>query len=87
MSYAYYTCAICDIKIESEEILDAHFDDSGEYHYDCYQDWADTEAKKWAGAYYAQKSDPFGLTAQEQVDAYEPGSAKRYAMERELIGD
>jgi len=86
MSYAYYTCAICDIKIESEDVIDAHFDDSGEYHYDCYQDWSDTEAKKWAGAYYASRNN-LELSVEEQLDAYEPGSAKRYAMEQELIGN
>ena len=87
MSEELYSCGICDKDIVLEYLDDIHADDSGEYHYDCWQDWADTEAKKWAGLYYAEKSDPFKLSAQEQIDAYEPGSAKRYAMERELIGN
>lgn len=78
-----YTCGICDENIVIEYLDDIHQDDSGDYHYDCHQDWADTEAKKWAGVY---RADPFRLTVDEQLDAYEPGSAKRYAMERELVG-
>jgi hypothetical protein len=84
MSYAYYECGFCEKPIELEETLDAHFDDSGEYHYQCYADWSDAEAKKWSAAY---RPDPFRLTVQEQLDAYEPGSAKRYAMELELSGN
>jgi len=88
MSYEYSICAICDVKFTEESEPDAHYDDSGDYHYDCYQDWRDTESKKWAGLYYAEKSaDLFRLTAQEQIDAYEPRSAKRYAMEMELSGN
>ena len=84
MSNDYSICAICDVKFTRESEPDAHYDDSGDYHYDCHQDWADTEMRKWAGAY---RADPFRMTAQEQVEAYEPGSAKRYSMERELIGN
>lgn len=87
MSEDYSICAICDVKFTRESEPDAHYDDSGDYHYECYEDWRDTESKKWAGLYYADKSNQFKLTAQEQVDAYEPGTAKRYAMERELIGN
>jgi hypothetical protein len=79
-----YTCSICDEIIVIEYVDDIHQDDSGDYHYDCHEDWAYTEANKWAGAY---RADPFKLTAQEQVEAYEPGTAKRYAMEQELIGN
>lgn len=88
MSYEYIDysiCAICDVKFTPESEPDAHYDDSGDYHYDCYEDWRDTEYKKWAGLYYADKSNQFRMTAQEQIDAYEPGSAKRYAMEMELM--
>jgi len=84
MSDDYSICAICDVKFTRESEPDAHYDDSGDYHYDCHRDWADTEMRKWAGAY---RADPFRMTAQEQVEAYEPGSAKRYSMERELIGN
>ena len=76
-----YVCGICDKDIVIEYLDDIYSDDSGEYHYDCHQDWADTEAKKWAGAY---RADPFKLSANEQLAAYEPGSAKHYAMEQEL---
>lgn len=81
MSNELYICEICGEDIVIEYLDDIHSDDSGEYHYDCWQEWADAEAKKWAGVY---RADPFKLTAQEQIDAYDPGSAKRYAMEIEL---
>lgn len=81
MSEELYTCEICREDIVIEFLDDIHSDDSGEYHYDCWQEWADNEAKKWAGVY---RADPLKLTAQEQIDAYEHGSAKRYAMEIEL---
>lgn len=82
MSYDYSICAICDVKFTEESEPDAHYDDSGDYHYECYEDWRDTEMKKWAGAYVA---DPFKLSKDEMLAAYEPGSAKRYAMEMELM--
>jgi len=87
MSYEYSICAICDEKFTRESEPDAHYDDSGDYHYDCYQDWRDDEARYWSGLYYSDKSNQFKLTQQEQLDAYEPGSAKRYAMEMELSGN
>lgn len=77
-------CAICDVEFNEESEPDAHYDDSGDYHYECYEDWRDTEMKKWAGAYYADKSNQFKLSNDEMLAAYEPGSAKRYAMEMEL---
>lgn len=89
MSYVYPNhsiCAICDVKFTQESEPDAHYDDSGDYHYDCYEDASHAEARYWAGQYYADRSNQFKLTAQEQVDAYERGSAKRYAMECELVG-
>lgn len=82
MSYNYSICAICDEEFNEESEPDAHYDDSGDYHYQCYEDWRDTEMKKWAGAYVA---DPFKLSNDEMLAAYEPGSAKRYAMEMELM--
>jgi hypothetical protein len=85
MSDKLYPCVICDKDILPEDVPDMHWDDSGEYHYDCYRDWADEESRYWAGQYYASKN-PLELTVQEQLDAYEPGSAKRYAMEQELSG-
>ena len=85
MSEEYSFCAICDIKFTRESEPDAHYDDSGDYHYQCHQDWRDDEARYWSAQYYADKSNQFKLTAQEQVDAYETGSAKRYAMEMELM--
>lgn len=78
-----YSCAICDEVIVIEYLDDIYQDDSGDYHYDCHSDWADTEARYWSAQY---KPDPFKLTVREQVEAYEPGSAKRYAMEQELSG-
>jgi hypothetical protein len=86
MSEDYSVCAICDVKFTRESEPDAHYDDSGDYHYDCHRDASDKDARYWAGLYYAEKPDPLKLTAQEQLDAYEVGSAKRYSMERELIG-
>lgn len=84
MSDDLYNCGICDKDIVIEYVDDIYSDDSGEYHSDCHQEWADNEARYWSGQYYA---DPLKLTVEEQLDAYEPGSAKRYAMERELIGN
>lgn len=80
-----YVCGICDKDIVIEYVDDIYADDSGEYHYDCHQDWADTESKKWAGHYYAEKR-PYELciTNDEMLAAYEPGTAKRYALEKEL---
>jgi hypothetical protein len=86
MSYPYYECGICNNKIESEDCADAHFDDSGEYHYQCYQDWSDEQSRYWSAQYYASVN-PLELSKQEQLDAYEPGSAKRYALELELSGN
>lgn len=87
MSEDYSICAICDEKFTAESEPDAHYDDSGDYHYDCYQDASDREARYWANLYHAENHDPFKLTEQEQLDAYEPGSAKRYAMEQQFIGN
>jgi hypothetical protein len=87
MSDELYNCGICDKDIVIEYLDDIYSDDSGEYHADCHQEWADNEARYWSGLYYSDSSNQFKLTQQEQLDAYEPGSAKHYAMERELIGD
>lgn len=87
MSYAYYECTTCEKPIELEDLGDAYFDDSGEYHYNCWQDLYDKEAAYWYNMYHSYKSNHLKLTAQEQIDAYEPGSAKRYAMELELGGN
>ena len=84
MSDNYSICAICDVKFTAESEPDAHYDDSGDYHYDCYQDASDREARYWSAQY---RPDPFKLTKDEVLAAYEPGSAKRYAMEHELIGN
>jgi hypothetical protein len=84
MTEDYSICAICDVKFTRKDEPDAHYDDSGDYHYDCHRDASDKAARYWAGLYYAEKRDPLKLTAQEQLDAYEPGTAKRYAMEMEL---
>ena len=81
MSNELYTCGICEKDIVVEYLDDIHSDDSGEYHTECHDKWADAEAQYWS-AYY--RPDPFRLSKQEQLDAYEPGSAKRYAMELEL---
>ena len=86
MSYAYYECGICRKAIELEDTADAHFDDSGEYHYQCYADWSDEQSRYWSAQYYASVN-PLELSNQEQLDAYEPGSAKRYALELELSGN
>lgn len=82
-----YVCGICRKDIVIQFLDDMYEDESGEYHSECHDEWRDSEAKKWANAYYADKSQQHNLTVQEQIDAYEPGSAKRYAMERELIGN
>jgi hypothetical protein len=87
MSYAYYECGFCEKPIELEQTLDAHFDDSGEYHYECYQDWSDKESAYWSALYHSDKSNQFKLSRQEQLDAYDPGSAKRYALGLELSGN
>lgn len=47
-------CEVCDKTVEDND-LDAHHDDSGDYHYDCYQDLCDKEAAYWAGQYYAHR--------------------------------
>lgn len=87
MSDDLYNCGICDKDIVIEYVDDIYSDDSGEYHTECHDKWRDSEAKYWAGLYYSEKSDPLKLSVEEQIEAYEPGSAKRYAMERELIGN
>ena len=46
------TCEDCDKTIVEEEILDAHHDDSGSYHYECYEELSKKEADFWAGQYY-----------------------------------
>lgn len=79
-----YTCDICDEIIVIEYVDDIYQDDSGDYHYDCHQDWRDSVASYWYNLYVPEQHQ---LTEQEQLDAYEPGSAKRYAMEQELIGN
>lgn len=78
-----YSCGICEKDIVVEYLDDIYSDDSGEYHTECHDEWAENEARYWSAQY---KPDPFRLTEQEQLDAYEPGSAKRYALERELVG-
>jgi hypothetical protein len=79
-----YTCEDCGKDIVIEFLDDIHQDDSGDYHYQCWKDWADNEARYWSAQY---TPNYFKLTVEEQLDAYEPGSAKRYAMERELVGN
>lgn len=82
MSDDLYNCGICQNDIVVEYLDDIHADDSGEYHYDCWREWADNEERYWSAQY---KPEPFKLTAQEQIDAYDPGTVKRYAMEMELM--
>lgn len=84
MSDELYNCGICDKDIVIEYVDDIYSDDSGEYHADCHQEWADSEARYWSASY---RPDPFKLTVDEQLAAYEPGTAKRYAMEQQFIGN
>lgn len=77
-----YICEMCGQNILIEYVDDIYQDDSGDYHEECHEEWRDNEARYWAAQY---KPDPFKLSASEILDAYEPGSAKRYAMEGELV--
>ena len=47
-------CEHCDKPVENDD-LDAHHDESGDYHYDCYEELSSKEAAYWANLYYAEK--------------------------------
>lgn len=72
-----YVCGICDKDIVIEYIDDIHADDSGEYHYQCWREEVDNDMQR-AMIGYTPRLKPSDL------DAYEPGSAKRYSLEMEM---
>jgi hypothetical protein len=63
-------CEHCDKAIAEEEALDAHRDDSGDYHYDCYEKICREEASYWASLYYSERRTP------EVSGGYEWGDPK-----------
>lgn len=63
-----FTCVECKEPIPEEAV--AHFDESGEWHLECFESWLELEMAYWSSNY--RKS-----SCADSDDAYEPGSYKR----------
>lgn len=69
-----FTCTECKKPIDDDAYT--YFDESGEWHLECWENWLDSEMAYWASN-YAKRVSSSG------DDAYENGSYKREdTMER-----